>query len=330
MAGEDHSDGNRRSSGSRWPLRVLTWCQSRLVVLAGVATVLGLLGALWWPFDLLAHFRAQYFGLLAFACAVYLGLRRWRWAGVAATLAVVNAALVLPDCLVGAPNPAAPGAHPLTLLFANVNGGNTDASALLDAVRDYDPDLVVVLEVTPHWEVALATGLAGYPHRLVKARADMFGIGLYSRPELREPELVYQPGDDIPAVRATVEQPGGPIHILAAHVVPPIGGEWSNRRDAQLEALARTAKALGPATALVGDFNATPWSRAFAPLRAAGLSDTRQGFGYQGTWPAMFPPLLIPIDHCLTGPGLRAVFREVGPDIGSDHYPVIVRLVVSP
>ena len=39
-------------------------------------------------------------------------------------------------------------------------------------------------------------------------------------------------------------------------------------------------------------------------------------------------PIGIRIDHLLTGPGLVPKVCEVGPDIGSDHLPVIADLAV--
>jgi len=34
--------------------------------------------------------------------------------------------------------------------------------------------------------------------------------------------------------------------------------------------------------------------------------------------------LLIPIDHCLHSREVRIVRKQIGPDVGSDHYPVVV------
>ena len=36
------------------------------------------------------------------------------------------------------------------------------------------------------------------------------------------------------------------------------------------------------------------------------------------------PLLLIPIDHCLYGSGLHVNAKKIGPNVGSDHYPVVV------
>jgi len=36
--------------------------------------------------------------------------------------------------------------------------------------------------------------------------------------------------------------------------------------------------------------------------------------------------LRVPIDHCLVSSELAVVNHEVGPDLGSDHFPVLVTL----
>ncbi len=72
---------------------------------------------------------------------------------------------------------------------------------------------------------------------------------------------------------------------------------------------------------MVGDFNATLWS---AGLRAF-LSDTGlHGFDTRAAWPVWLGFVGIPIDHAFTSADLRILDIETGPDIGSDHRPVMI------
>ena len=78
---------------------------------------------------------------------------------------------------------------------------------------------------------------------------------------------------------------------------------------------------------LLGDLNCTVWSPYFGRLvRDSGLKDSSRGWGVQPSWPAGNWLLRIPIDHCLHSPEVRVVRRGIGPDVGSDHFPVIVEM----
>lgn len=76
---------------------------------------------------------------------------------------------------------------------------------------------------------------------------------------------------------------------------------------------------------VLGDLNVTPWSHVFRDLlKRTGLIDSAQGWGIQPTWPSGAVLLRIPIDHCLHSPDVAIVNREIGENVGSDHFPVIV------
>ena len=82
---------------------------------------------------------------------------------------------------------------------------------------------------------------------------------------------------------------------------------------------------------VVGDFNATPWSAGFRAFAAgSGLRDTALGRGMQPTWNARSLVMRIPIDHIFAPPGTVVVRRVIGPDVGSDHFPVEADLILSP
>jgi endonuclease/exonuclease/phosphatase (EEP) superfamily protein YafD len=79
----------------------------------------------------------------------------------------------------------------------------------------------------------------------------------------------------------------------------------------------------------MGDLNATPWSRPFRRfVGRSGLCDSRAGFGVQASFPAASALLRIPIDHVLVSCVIGVRNRRIGRDVGSDHLPVIVDLVL--
>lgn len=54
---------------------------------------------------------------------------------------------------------------------------------------------------------------------------------------------------------------------------------------------------------------------------------TQQPSGVFPTWPANFPLLAIPLDPCLVGSEICVARKRIGPNLGSDHKPLIVDLV---
>jgi endonuclease/exonuclease/phosphatase (EEP) superfamily protein YafD len=78
------------------------------------------------------------------------------------------------------------------------------------------------------------------------------------------------------------------------------------------------------ATAVAGDFNLTPFSLKLVKLmRWTGL---RAHLTWQFSWPTHMGFPLVLLDNVLTTPDLGTVSARLGPNVGSDHYPVIVEL----
>ena len=48
------------------------------------------------------------------------------------------------------------------------------------------------------------------------------------------------------------------------------------------------------------------------------------------TWRLANTGIGLPIDHALVSAGIGIVSRRVGPDIGSDHHPLILDLKIAP
>jgi endonuclease/exonuclease/phosphatase (EEP) superfamily protein YafD len=120
----------------------------------------------------------------------------------------------------------------------------------------------------------------------------------------------------------------GAILVIATHPPPPMSAQYADWHDRQTAALADLVAASRDPVVLVGDLNATPGSEAHRRLLAAGLRDTRQGHGWQPTWPASLGWAGIPIDHLLVSPAVGCPRRDLSPDLGSDHRGVVADLRV--
>ncbi len=291
--------------------------------LVGLASGLGLLARLWWPLELFAHFRVQYLGLSVALAVGLTALGRYRTAGLAVGLAAFNLLWVAPAWLAQRP---APGETQLRLVEINLNSQNTEHARVAEFLRAADADLVLLIEVNERWLAALEPVASGYPHRIARPRVDNFGLALWTRLPVDRLEMVHL-GSGLPSAVADLRPPQGPLTLVGTHPPPPAGGSLAEERDRQLEAVAQRLSASRGERVLLGDLNLTSWSPVFDDLLAAsGLVDSRRGFGLQATWPTWFWPLSIAIDHCLVSGGLRVVDRRVGPEVGSDHRPIVVDL----
>lgn len=296
-------------------------------------TLAGFGGGWHWLFDLTSHFR-WYWLLLAVVCLA----ASWRRAGRGALVCLAVAGLgnvwpLLPywlpsagDTVTAAP-PAAARLDALSIVSINVLTSNTDKPAVLAYLRSRDPDLIVALEVDTAWAAALASLADRWPHAVVQTRDDNFGIALLAKRPPRE-QRVREFGDaGVPSIVATFADPAGDYTVIATHPVPPKGPAYARDRDAQLRAIAEFVAAAPLPCVVAGDLNATPWSAAFRDLvKHGGLRDTARGRGVQATWNARVWAPRIPIDHILVPPGTEVLRRTVGPDVGSDHFPVEVEI----
>ncbi|NEO61878.1 MAG: hypothetical protein F6J98_16150 [Moorea sp. SIO4G2] len=83
---------------------------------------------------------------------------------------------------------------------------------------------------------------------------------------------------------------------------------------------------------LIGDLNVTMWSPYYKSLiESSGLHDARAGFGILPTLSQFSPAnpwLAIPVDHCLVSRDVKVIKMRTGPDLGSDHLPVITDILI--
>ncbi len=307
---------------SKRVIRTIAGATLLATVLAGIATVLGFMGAFAWPLDLCSHFRAQYLISLLIGAVILLAMKRRKSAAILGLLAIVNLAVIVP-LYFGRATPS-PGPSVRAMLM-NVNTQMGDPKRVAEAIRQIDPDFVVLEEVNPKWITDLADTLARYPHSQLTPRDDNFGIALLSRLPFQSSRTMYIGPAGAPSIIAEIETPQGKCAVLATHPLPPIGGEYAGYRNAQFVALSAEVRKATCPVLLFGDLNCTPWSPHFARLLAdSGLQDSTRGWGVQRSWPADSWLLRIPIDHCLHSPAIRITRREIGPDVGSDHFPLIV------
>lgn len=232
---------------------------------------------------------------------------------------------------------ATPRGPRLRIMTCNAQSGHADPERLGDAVTATDPDVLLGQE----W-----SGGPPLPSWWTRGRHERLDGGLFisSRYPIRSAEVLVPRGADWRklAVVYELETPEGPLFVVNIHLDTPregieaflhagFGGLEAIRintdtRLAQSEAVALRIADLGGPLVIAGDFNMPTdsaifrraWSAYPDAFDAAGWGFGRSKFtGWHG----------IRIDHVLSGPGLAARRCWVGPDVGSDHRPVIADLV---
>jgi endonuclease/exonuclease/phosphatase (EEP) superfamily protein YafD len=307
--------------------RALDLLVSATIAEFALFTAISGLGEFHWAAELLTHFRVQAAVagmLLALMCAL---LRMPRRSAAAGGLAALHLFPVLPY-VVPAHHHRSEGLPRLRLLQINVHTANRRHEAVEELVMSERPDILALLEVNRRWLEALASLHRHYPHRIERPQDDNFGIAVFSRFPIDDLSLRPLHHDGIYMALGRFSLGSTPVTLAVAHAVPPAGPEYAALRNEQLGELSEILRSFRGEIILLGDLNTSPWSPVHRRLeRSTGLHNSARGFGLLPTWPAGFRPLMIPLDHCLLSSGLRAVAFEAGPEVGSDHLPVLVDIV---
>lgn len=292
-----------------------------------LSTALGFLGRFSWFMDLFSHFRVQYLASLSLLGLISLLMNQRKTAMIFMTFACLNLATILPFYF-GNPSQATDARPVMRAMLLNVNTQLGDPKRVKKVIQEVDPDLLLLEEISAKWVEDLKWLEAKYSFAIVRPREDNFGIGLFSKFPLGENKIV-RIGGEVPSILATVDTPGGRLKVVGTHPLPPAGSLYSHRRN---EHLARLPDYIDSSQALIllGDLNVTPWNYHFNKLlKRTGLIDSSRGRGVQVTWPNFFIPLQIPLDHCLHSSKIQVINKQVGADVGSDHYPVIVDFAIK-
>ncbi len=297
------------------------------LLLAGVvvATTLGLLAPYSVTADLANDFRPLLVvaALLAVAMSL-LASAMWMRAACAAALGVNSMLALLALSDVAALQPAHAAAEQLRIVSFNVWTKNDRLDQTRQWLAASDADIIVLQEFNEHARQQVVKPLASlYPH-VHDCRCN--DIAILSRHPFAEAGGQGRTPEQPALSWLTLNVPGrGALRVVGLRTIYPYHPQAHVRHFDWL-ASSKLFDASGPSTALIGDFNATPWSFRFNRLaRARGLK--RHGTGIAASWPSGPLPLLL-IDNVVTTPDIRSVSFSIGPDIGSDHRPVVATVAL--
>lgn len=280
----------------------------------------------YWLIDLFAHFRVQYLLILIIILLISFFFKRSILFNLIILFLIIwNSAYILPLYFSNS-SVSENTRDELTILSINLLSSNTNTAEVLMLIEENDPDVLVLMELTPHWEDQLKGIFHSYPFKKVEPRTDNFGIALFSKIKISS-SIVYFENSPKPSIKADLIFGEQPLSILATHPVPPISSETFNSRNSQLQDIAEKRDSFSENFIVIGDLNTSSFSYHFRELLSnANLVDSRNGFGISSTWPAEFYPLRTTLDHCLIGGDLKVLDRKIEKNIGSDHLPVFIKI----
>ena len=301
-----------------------------LTIVGLFLTVVSWLGQFHWVPDLISHLRVQLAVGAFIICLGLILLREWKLLSFAALGFVLNLWPVLPyygssDLL------EHPAKH--RLLTFNVLTSNSNTGAVIETIRENEPDYILLMEVDDSWESALTPLLVDYPNFRFQIRQDNFGMAFLSKKSWSSIEALNPKSQGLPAFEVRFDDVElasgyrGALKILGVHPIPPMNRDHWQDRNEYLEAVLRRVSS-DEATIVSGDFNLTPWSPVYRTLTSqAALRDSSIGFGVQPTFAWYpFPEWIsgVALDITLVSKQIEVVDHRTGPKAGSDHRPLIV------
>jgi endonuclease/exonuclease/phosphatase (EEP) superfamily protein YafD len=312
-----------------------------MLVIAFGCTVLGILAWAAWltpTLDFVANLAP-----IALAAAVLAGLVWLAWppprrplgTGPLALIAVILwGGLVVPDVATRLlSRPAAVQGETIKVVQFNLWADDWDNTARkLAWIRSEKPDVLMLEEVADAGYPLLAALTKDYPYKVtcqggpypcpvvVMSRRQPIAVGHWNG-DKTYPNIAW----------ARFQGAGGEFTVAATHIDWPLP---DGRQPRLMQGLAGKLKSLkSDSLILGGDFNATPWSFPLQRLdRDSGLARRSHALP---TWPAgqvtklrwRWPLPLLPIDHLFASQDWRVASLRRGPDLGSDHFPIVAVLV---
>jgi endonuclease/exonuclease/phosphatase (EEP) superfamily protein YafD len=304
------------------------WGGAILGVLFGLAGLFaGRLGHLYADFDVFAQFGAQ-FAAITIGFALGCILPRYRAiAGFAIAAALIASYSAWPHYvsrnLDNGPFTPEPGEQVVRVAHFNTHAINHDNDAVAAEILRLDADVMTLIEFEAERIPIIAKISQHFPYTYV-CQAPHCNLAIISKVPFEATS-----GKGIwagpPLIKATL---GGALKGLTVYGVHTIRFPHSRAQLKQYQTLAHELAGGASKLLVMGDFNATPFSRLPSLLeQGTGLTRVTK----LPTWSATYGLPQLAIDHIFIGPSLRVLGKQqIGAAAGSDHYPIVMTLAFKP
>ncbi len=219
-------------------------------------------------------------------------------------------------------------ANAFDIIICNVYMPNRKSGKLLQLIYDIKPDIIALTETNQWWEDQMAVIEDDYPYHVKYPLDNKYGIHLYSKLELIDPQVNFYVEDDVPSIITHVRLPSGNvIKLYSIHPRPPKPANDTDERDAEIIMVGNSIKKGNEHAIVLGDLNDVGWSHTTRVFkRISGMLDPRVGRGMYNTFNANIPFLRWPLDYIFHTDHFLLVDLERLPHVNSDHFPMYVKL----
>lgn len=299
----------------------------------------------WWvrifdfPRAQIAACSAVLLVLFGFANVGFEDAKPWEWLlfALLGLSVVIQAAQMLPYTRCWRhQSPAARdtgNAPRLRVAISNVCMKNREFSRWLEVIREPDPHVIIAVEIDRTWADALTPLHQDYPHHVLCPMDNTYGMAVYSRFPLEPFEIKHLVEEDVPSIFTTLTLPSGDqVRCTVLHPRPPRPdiGQDSDLRDAELVRAAQIVRHFEKPFLVAGDLNDVAWSHTTHLFqRIVGALDPRIGRGIFATFHARHRWMRYPLDHLFHSKHFAVAQLKRLPDVGSDHFPIFIELVLQ-
>jgi endonuclease/exonuclease/phosphatase (EEP) superfamily protein YafD len=305
-------------------LKLATWALLTL-------SIFSLAGKWLWSAELASHFKLQYFFLALGLFIFYLGCRNFKYIAFNFVILSINAYDIAP--LFNQNETSAISSQRLTIVQFNRYITSLQDEKVFQWLsnKENEFDIVLFQEIAPSFVQGLKSLTQIYPHQYNTPKKGSFGQVLLSKKEIISTKP--KPSSNKPSFHITAKirlSQTNSLKLYGVHITSPEFPKGAMNRNSQLKIIGEAISS-DPAKTIIamGDFNVTPYSYYFSQFeKTIGLKNTMAGFGPQNSWPSLSPLDIfrIPIDHVFVSKNIQVIDRKIVPNLGSDHFPVIVKL----
>ncbi|HKK38248.1 MAG TPA: endonuclease/exonuclease/phosphatase family protein [Cryomorphaceae bacterium] len=291
--------------------------------------------------------RIQFFIASAVGLILFLLLAKgWQWFDYAFALAlfgvmvvqgryIVNYTPLVSESVPSVASGTVPSEQQISILLTNVMMTNRDAQPLVDLLQSEKPDIIIAMEVDDWWENQLEPLQEDYPYTQETSNSVAYGMALYSKYPLPDFSVNYLNNRKVPSYKSTLQLKNGKrLTLYSVHPVPPTRYEDlpdnENSEEVAMIKLGQKIKNRDYPVIVAGDINDVSWGATEELTNTRGLlRDVRVGRGFYNSYNANNVFMRWPLDHVFVTEEFQLMELERLSDIGSDHFPIYVKLSIG-